>query len=363
MTDSEVDVREEYTIRSAIVRIWRGRVLVLSLVVLALLAAATFVAVDALTAKRPVTYLINLRSIENGQYPNGARFSPQDLLMPEVLAEVRRQVDLPAGAPLREALSVAFDSPAVAGITRIYRDRLAARTLTQAEVTALNAAYEEELNAATRSSLRITLDYQELGVSADTGLSIARALPVAWTKVYTTQFRIFVDTRLADLSVAQRSEDLESTASVLADDDRLQVMRSGVDLLIADNRLSALRTANGISPAELRKDLAQFDRVYFNPIRAAAFGGEDAVAKAYLTELRLSMSDLRRQISAYDRTLTELRDYHQSTRSGGLGEPPTGTDRGAVELGETSLAGIVDLAERASFASFVQEMLRTRTGR
>jgi hypothetical protein len=361
MTDLEMQDGDEISIRAVLARIWRGRALIVSLVVLAVLAAGSYVAFDALTASRPVTYLVNLRSIENGKYPNGAQFSPQDLLIPEVLAEIGSQFDLPGNAPLRQSISVAFDSPTAAGLARRYRDQLAARNLTQADITAINASYEQQLAAATRSSLRINLDYQELGVSDDVGVAIARALPAAWTKVYTTQFRILLDTRLADLSVASRTEDLGSTVSILAANDQLQVMRDGLELLIGDNRLALIRTKAGVSPADLRKELARFERDYFNLIRVAAFGGEDAVAKAYLTDLRLTVADLRRQIEAYNRTLAELRDYQQSGRKLSAADT-SANERASVELGETSLSGIVDLAERASFASFVQETLRSRNG-
>lgn len=361
MSEHDETVRE-ISLSDIFWSLWSGRGIIVLVPVLAIGLALVYIFVVTLTLNRPVTYLVNLRNIENQRYPNGAAFSPQDLLIPEVLAELRRRFDISADADLRQSISVAYASPIAEGISRSYQERLSNRNLTQAEIAALNQSYLEELNAAMRASLRISVDYREIGLDSATGVAVAAALPQIWTEIYTTRFRIFTDRRIADLAVTRTREDLATSASVLVTNARIDAMRSGVEILIEDNRLSLLRTAEGISPADLDIELRRFATIWFNAIKASRLQEGDTVASAYLTQLRLDIAERQRRVQAYDMTLAELREYQR------VGQPapqfpsdqPQFGDRNTLQLGESALSEIVQLAEQASFASFVQEVLRSR---
>lgn len=355
------DVNSDISLSDIFWRLWAGRGVIVLVPLVAIGLAALYVATAALWQNHPVTYLVNLRNIENQHYPNGTAFSPQDLLVPEVLSELRQNFDIPSQAVLREAITVNYDSPVAAGISRRYQQQLAARNLTQAEITALNQSYLEELRAAMRSSLRINVDFRALGVDSSTGLAIARALPDIWTTVYTTKFRIFTDRRIADLAVTRTDEDLSTTASILVAGARAAGIQRGLDLLMNDNRLAMLQTPDGISPADLELELRRFLTSWFNPIRASRFKSGDVVANAYLTELRLDIEEKHQQVKAYDRTLASLREYMRLGQTPPqLAEQQLPIDRNTIQVGETALLEIVQLAEQASFAAFVQDTLRNR---
>ena len=355
---------DEISLSDIFWRLWAARGVIVLVPLLAAAAAALLVGVVALFQSPPVTYLVNLRNIENQRYPNGAAFSPQDLLIPEILAELRQRFNLPQDANLREAISVTYDSPIASGIARLYQQRLAARNLTQAEIAAINQSYLEELQAAMRSSLRVSVNYRALGVDGDTGKAIATALPELWTTIYTTKFRIFTDRRIADLAVTRTQEDLATSASILVASARIEAMRAGLTILQEDNRLSLLQTDEGMSPADLDVELRRFAMIWFHPIKASRLQQPgDAVAGSYVSALRLDIAEKRRRVEAYDTTLAELRTYQS------IGQlPPQVTDQPAMpgdrssslQVGETALSEIVQLAEQASFANFVQETLRNR---
>lgn len=359
--DSVADsvANDEISLSDIIKRLWAGRGIIVILPIIAAGLAALFVVMAALDTSRPITYLVNLKNIENQRYPNGTVFAPQDLLIADVLAELRTRFDLPAGANLREAITVNYDSPIAAGLARAYRDRLAARNLTQAEISAINEAYTAELRAATNASLRINVDNRALGIDTVTALDVARALPEIWAKIYTTQFRIFTDTRLADYSVTRTREDLATTSSILVADARLETIRRGLNIILGDNRLSLLRTADGITAADLREDLRRFTTIFFNPIKIAGFQSGDAVSAAYVTELRANLADMRRRIAAYDESLKELRDHQRTSQVPPAGQPST-ADGSALQVGDAALREIVQLAQQASFSAFVQDTLNKR---
>lgn len=363
MSDHTV-VEDEISLSDIIAKLWVKRGLIVALPLIAVLAAIGYVIAQSLAYPRPVTYMINLKNIDNRQYPNGASFSPHDLLIPEVLAPLRQQFKLPADAPLRRAISVSYDSLLAEGIARSYRDRLAQRNLTQAEVLALNQEYLSDLRDAMRSSLRITVDYGALGVDSDVGASIARALPEIWTSVYTTQFRIFTNPTLADATVTRDREDLQTTSSVLAAHARIATMQRGLEVLRDDNRLSMLQLASGISAADLREELKRLEILFFHPIRAGGLKSDDPVAVSYLAQLRLDIADKRRKIAGYDDALNALKAFQRSNISqipqGSIDQQTAFPERQTLQMGDTAISELIQMAERASYTNFVQETLRNR---
>lgn len=343
-------------------RLWAWRGVVVLVPVLFAASAAIVLAGFSLSKTRYATYLISLRNIENQRYPNGAEFSPRDLVIPEVLAQLRSRFDIAAGADLQDAISVAYDSPIADSIAQKYQKRLATRNLSQAEIDTLNQNYLEELRTVMRSSLRITVDFKALGLDSSTGLALAAELPRLWTSIYTTKYRIFTDRRLADLSVTQSLEKLDTTGSVITAINRVSAMRYGLETVINDGRLSILRTSDGQAPADLLIDLENFQSIWFNPVKALALRGADAIAIAYLDELRLNISEKWRQIKAFDAALSGLSEYQRSGQTDHSGQVPafSGEQGSTVQIGDAAFSGIVQLAQQASFTGFVQRVLEDR---
>lgn len=343
-------------------RLWQWRGLVVFVPLFLAGVAALAIVFSALGESRQAVYLVSLRNIENQRYPNGSEFSPRDLLIPEVLSEVRRLYDIPSSVDLNDSISVAYDSPVADGIAKSYQQRLSARNLTQAEIETLNQSYLQELRAAMYSALRITVDYPALGLDSEGGLALAAELPRLWTTVYTTRYRIFTDRGLADFAVTRSVEDLKTTASILTANNRLSAMISGVNKFLEDNRLSMLRIADGISPADLLIELNNFEAVYFNILKSNAFRTGDVAAQAYLNRLRLDISEKNRQIQAFDATLAGLGDYQRSGRPEYASQPSAvpAEQTNSLQIGDSALSGIVELAERGSYADLVRQVLNDR---
>ena len=230
-------------------RLWARRGVIVLVPVLFAALAAIFVAISSLSKAGYATYLISLRNIENQNYPNGAEFSPRDLVIPEVLSQLRARFDIASDVNLQDAISVTYDSPLAKSIARKYQERLASRNLSQAEIDTINQNHIEELRAVMRSSLRINVDFRALGLDNTTGHALAAELPRLWTSIYTTKYRIFTDSTLVDLAVSRSLEKFDTTGSVITANNRVNAMHKGLQTLINDNRLSMLRTDEGESPA------------------------------------------------------------------------------------------------------------------
>lgn len=351
------------TFRQIAERIWSGRWLILLVPAFAIAAAVIYVMLSAVQVNSPVIYHVDLRNIENGRYPNGTEFSPSDLLLPEVRSELRRRFDLQGSPLLTEVITVTYGSPRSHALVRSFQERLANRNLTSAEIEDLNRQYQERIEPFVRASLTIEVNYRLLGVDAETGAAIARALPEIWTEVITTNYRVHADTGLGELSISRSDEDLRSTASVLIAHSRLQTIRRGLETIAQDNRLRSVMNSEGQTAEDLLQDLRNFQTIYFNTLAAITFGSDEPMANLYLAEIDFDIEEMRRQAAAYDRTLEEVRGVQRApTGPEAAGQFPVAqvTDRELVQLSEGALSQILRISEQASFVEFMQERLLER---
>ncbi len=104
--ESFIDNQDEISLTDIVAKLWQRRGLFLVLPVLALLAAGIFLLSSAVWTTNPTVYFVKLTGINQAQYPNGATFSPQDLLVPEVFDHLAKTLDLKDRTQLREAIQL-----------------------------------------------------------------------------------------------------------------------------------------------------------------------------------------------------------------------------------------------------------------
>lgn len=352
---------DEISLREIFARLWRQRGVLVVLPLLALCLAAIAVGFTVWSAQNPIVYYITLSNIDKGEYPNGAAFSPQDLLNPDVLAKLRERFNPEPGTNLRRYIQVSYDSPIAVSISQKYNDRLSAKNLTQADIDALNAAYESELKSTISSGLRIDVNYVQLGVSKDTGMAIANALPEIWSQVYSQQYRVFLDTKLVQAAVTSENETLADTSSILVADQRLRNINNGLEIIGGDNRLAALTTNDGFSAEDLDQEVERFRTIYFTALFASGFAEGDPASQAYLRDRRLEIADLERRTAGIDQNLADLRDYQATAM--GSGPASNGAARpgnSEIEITEGALNQIAGLVKASSFAEYMTKLLDER---
>lgn len=360
MSDS-TEIDYEISIADIIRTLWFRRAFIVVVSVLAGGLAVAYSGYRLLTSSPMVTYYISLRNIENQRYPNGAVFSPQDLLSPQILSEVQSSLNLQQVGGLRQAITITSDSPTSAGIALKYQQKLATRGLTQNEIDAINQSYMQELNAASEFYLRIDIDYASLDLSSEMGKSIARALPETWSKVYSTQFRVYTDRRLADMRTGTKVPDLNDDGAFITALLQLNVMKNGLNTIIEDNRYSVFQTPSGPSASDLLNDIRDFEKTLFFPLRYASYSEDDFVAASYIKGLQFESEELQRRIDAVDRGIGKIHDMQPKNESEVRQATGMLSERDVLQLGESALSPIVDLANRANFANFIQQMVNDRT--
>ena len=352
----------ELTLSDLVTRAWQLRGAVVVILLASILFAAAWVFGKAANFNTPVQYYVTLRNIENSRFQNGAAFSPGDLLIPQVIAGLRKRFHIPDDVPLKDYLAVDYGSPLASAVSEKYQMRLAERNLSQVELEAINTAYKQELEATMRSGLRIDVNYAGLGVDKETGSAIAVAIPQLWSDIYSKQFRIFIDPRLQGAAVTMTPEKLDTSASVLTADTRLKSMTAGIKILSGDNRLSSMTTHDGLSFADLSAQIAQFYNIYFYPILSGAREEGDFVFASYMRERLLTLADLQRKLAGLDQTISDLREF-QGKVSSARNNPPQGgigTGGEGVQLADGALNQIIELTNRASLVDYVKGVFKDR---
>lgn len=351
---------DEISLADIVAKVWRGRGWIILYAAVGVVLAAIFITVSAVTVNRPAFYFIDLNGITDERYPGGAAFSPQNLLAPEVLSEVRRRFNLAPDVKLRQAITVSYGSPITGGLQKYYQRRLDARNLSQVDLATINAEYQRELQSATRSSLQIEVNYNLIGLDAASGIAIARALPVIWTDVYATRFNIFADERLTPVSLSKEDEAMDSVARVLVVDAALKTMRGGLNHLSADNRFSAIVTEDGLTVSALGEKIKVYDLIYFSPIKAYTFQAKDSVGTTYVYTTRQRLAELQRNVSQYDSAIDKLVRPRSTTTPGDVTGGGTVVSKDGLQLGDSGITEIISLADRASSQALVQEMFKKR---
>ncbi|WP_139789172.1 hypothetical protein [Manganibacter manganicus] len=334
--------------------------------ILFVLTAATGLAVWSIRLHSPIEYYINLKGIQDGKYPSGAAFSPNDLLIPQVIGAVAKKFAIEDQAALRQAFQVRYGSVLEAGLNDKYRKRLANKSLTTTEIDAINARYAAELSKTVRSGLKIDFDYLSVGVDKASGKAMAAALPEAWTTIYPQLFKVIVDTRLQNVAIPKNLAKLDDASSLLFASHAMRNLRRGLTIISEDDRLNSVATIKGNTAADLMQGLDRFATQYFDPL-FQTIDQEDPISGAYVRQTTLEISNQQRQLAGFNATINDLQNFRglkqnlSDASSSGASFSTTGTS--SVQLNESGINEIAGLVERATLADYLTEVLNKRQGK
>ncbi|BBO87665.1 hypothetical protein [Desulfosarcina ovata] len=349
---------DEISITDIISKLWHRRGLLVIIPIIFLLLAVSFLFASAIRTSTPIVYFVQLKGIEKSTYPNGSEFSPQDLLLPEVVTRAAETLGLTVDDKLRKSISVEFGSPISAGLHKKYQGKLANKKLSATEIDRINDEYKQKLQSTSQMGLRITIDHTALGLTADQGIVLANALPISWSKVFTEKYRVFVDTDLDNVTVVsdEMKNPLKTTADILSARKTLQRLARGVDILNKDQRLKAITSEAGLNGADLSSRLGQYDEIYFRPIFSELFSTHDASSESFLIETHLKIAELDRNIGEYDRILIDIKELRgvspENIQTNGRTEN--------LQLTDNSFNQLIELANQASLSEFLQTMFKER---
>jgi len=356
--DSEfVPFADEISVSDLLSKLWRRRGLIVVIPLAALLLSFVFILFTAVKTDTPVVYFVQLQGIDKGAYPNGARFSPQDLLDPDVLKEAVSVLGISVNDSLRRAIRVEYGFPTTLGIEKKYQKRLKARNLSATDIDRINAEYKRELSRITEHGLRIVVNYSDIGLTRKQGILLASAIPRAWGRVYTHKYRTLVDTRLGNAAVNVKDINLGETSGVLSCYDLIQRIKKGLGVIDGDIRLKAITSRSGFTAADLQTNLQRFNRLYFRLIFTNSFASPDQITNNFLFETQLHIDEINHEIDGLDRDLAYVRGFVQQpvTR-----QTTGGASNDMIQLGENGLKQVIGLANKASLSDYIEKILDRR---
>ncbi|XDZ65413.1 hypothetical protein AB8880_10865 [Alphaproteobacteria bacterium LSUCC0684] len=344
---------DEISLTDIAIKLWRRRGLIIALPALAGILGLIAVLAMATQSRMPIVYYLNLTGIEKGAYPNGVTFSPKDLEAPEVLAALAERTGIEDKEDLRDAINVSFSSPMTAGIIKKYNDRLGQKGLNSAEIDAINAELDEELKRATQKTARISIDYQSLGISADEGAEIAMLLPRLWAEIFTTQFRVLDNTKLSGAAQAT-SLSLSTSIGVLEASTYIETMIGAMEILEEDSRLSSIQTSDGITPADLRTRIVNFNNIYLSAILSRNLGTDDALTRFYQQDLLLKIEKVNEEIRGINESIQSIQQVLNGETAQPSDRPSYQSDR--VQVTGDAIGDIVQLVNRSLLAEYLTQL-------
>ena len=348
-------LEDEISLTELALKLWQRRALIVAVMGLAFLGGLGFMLAKASQIRTPITHFINLTAIEKGAYPNGTAFSVQDIVSPRVLSELARRTGYEAPETLRDAISVSLNAPVSIGIMKKYQAMLDRRSINQAEIDLINATLAEELAAVTDDTVRITVDYQALGLSRADGEYLALMFPQSWTHIYVRQFRVLDNTRLQGLAVIT---DLPLTSGLggLEAERILRNLGEGLTLMAEDSRLQSLQTKEGVTPADLRRQISDFRAVYMSAILSQNMNISDAMRDFYLSDLAVKIEQMDDQPAGLDAAIQEIKDIldrQKPDAANSKSSLSSGLAGGQIQLGAGAIAEIISLVNDSALSSYL----------
>jgi hypothetical protein len=341
--------------------IWRGRGVIVATVLASVLVVSAYTIFEQYrqTWVRFVQSFVSLSGIVDQQYPNGASFSPSDLVSEEVLFEVITSLDLQgvSAEALRRAVTVQFGHPDTNQIRREWEATVQAavdQDASAAELTEINVRYSDRLARLNTTSVSIQFNFKLLNLDDGAAIIIAEAVPAAWQKVFVEVYGFTAPPELIPVSGLSPPRDLSNTRSLLEAQQFLVAVKQIAIVASDDPRLSSLRATGGINTAELQFQIERFYSFYLNPLLSDSVQSDDTFAAVRLQQLRRErsrISSLQEATNASIDQLTSLRGRGASDS----GLMPNGGERNStmLSLDNGGLASVIDLAQQAQLNQYV----------
>ncbi|MCD8537131.1 MAG: hypothetical protein LRY56_06415 [Burkholderiaceae bacterium] len=318
---------------------------------------------------------------QNGQYPNGSQFRITELISNKVLRKVWTENQLETlGLGYEQfaaAISVAPYSDSEDFIRAKYQARLQARNITQTEITSLESAFLQELQASIsrQAKLMITAPYHS-PLSGDLATKLLMEIPKAWSELAVDDLGVtsipMAQTEILNIDLLTKSSPFtaidyfhRSSRNILAAIAVIESFPGGESLR---------DPASGSSLQDFRRRLQ--DYVYYLITEldqlfqetASPSDREIRTAQLRLRELQVRRDTLLARVETYRKALAEYDSLRIQTGgvSGvqGLGSDQVGVDlqsrSGGIQLQGDSIDRLIDLGSQNRDAQFRQSLINER---
>lgn len=359
-----LNTSDEIDLTDLLRTLWRQRGLILGVMLFAVLAVLTFHLVKAsFSFPSRVDYPITLTFLQSGNtYPNGAVFSPLDLLSPRVLDAVAQSQQYDARR-LAKSLSVT-NGNALLALSEAKLSAALVDTKASNEVRLAATEALEELRKQTRTTVTLRLNLEEAQLTGAQGAALVQAVVQTWAAQAISGGLMNVD-----ISYPARAYQLSDTASVLEGfEGLLQYVKSLDRALSSLTQLSGSQSliVQGQSLDDVRQSLILLENNGVSPMRSLAYANAAALAKTDLAA-RVRLASKRRLLELEHERLSKLivsydLSLKQSARNELNGET-SGTGNGqsaGAQFDQSFLNSLLELGDKLFNVRMREELVSKR---
>jgi hypothetical protein len=180
-----------------------------------------------------------------------------------------------------------------------------------------------------------------------------------WSELSIKKYKIFEDKFLSSADIPPQTPKFTDATNVLIAYKIVNQMKSGISRSLNDNRIVAVKTESGKSAADILSEIDRYFSVFFMPIFTYYNKKEELVFANYIDEIKLKIAEIDSQLAGVDSIVETLSQERRSNTSASRTlESQKGPE--IVQLGESGIKNIVDLAERANLSSYLKDTLEIK---
>lgn len=371
---------------SHLVRILRSYLPVIALALGAVMVGYVIVAatVYTLTASQEVTTLrfrVDFRGAEQGQYPNGTKFTTAEIINTPVLLAVfqANELDRYMSFPdFTKSVFVLETNTAQEALAREYQAKLADPKLTPVDRDRLQREYELKLASLSKGQYSVNFLARTAGrqVPSVVVRKVLQDILHQWARFVSTEQHV-LEYRVALVSpnVISATTTQEIDPMIATQVLRTNVMRiqTNIDSLGAFPSAEMIQSRSGMSLLDINVRLDDLLRFRLDPLvqriaAAGLFGDRESTIRFLETQVAYDQRKLDSQRQIADSTRGALTMYLNGRGSAGevAGVEPTSTVAGAEskrdggtvmpQLSETFLDRLVDMASNEADTEYRQRL-------
>ena len=372
------NVDDEIDLKDIFIPLWKAkyRILLFGLISLSLTLVYSLggVVVDK-SNYASIQVHFNFQGVENGTFPNGEKFSPQELISGSVLSEVYRNIDSPSFdyADLVSAINVTPDFNGADELKSVVTGLLSKeKGLTNQEYSDAVSEYTNEIIAQSKKNVILTIDQDLLGGNLKKSSDLLHSIPKIWA-THAIEDRgvlsMFAPT-ISTLDTHINSGELLIQVNVLSDTYSL-LSKSVAGLSGSLDNQSITDPESGMAVADLRYklDLENTYRISIlkelvvkNGVGVKNEPWYKGFREARLGKLERERSSLERMVDVYEQALIEFNQQQYSPSEGAKsqGGGNSGTTVYSPQYGEDVINRLMELGSKMSDPAYRKSLLQEK---
>jgi len=371
--DDEIDLKDIF------IPLWKAkyRILLFGLICLSLVLVYSLGGVIVDKSKyASIQVHFNFQGVEGGVFPNGEKFSPQELISGSVLSEVYRSIDAPnfSYSDLVRAINVTPDFNGADELESVVTGLLSKeKGLTNKEYSDAVSEYTNEIIAQSKKNVILTIDLDLFDGNLKKSSDLLTSIPKIWATNAIEDRGVLVMFSPTINALDKRinsGEEVLIQVNVLGDTQSL--LYASVEVLSGslDNK-SIKDPASGLSIADLlyKLDLENKYRISIlkelvvkNGIGVQNESWYKGFRDARLGKLERERSSLERMVDVYEEALIEFnqQQYSPSEGSKSQGGSSSGTTVYSPQYGEDVINRLMELGSKMSDPEYRKRLLQEK---